>query len=83
MNQNELFQFLLWSLGINYAILLCWFSAIAFARGFVRKVHGYWFNLSDQTFDTVHYSGMAFYKVAIFIFNLAPLLALWIIRGGG
>lgn len=82
MDQDFLCRFLLWSLVVNYAILLTWFFAFVFVRDFIRRLHGRWFNLSDQTFDAVHYGGLAAYKIAIFIFNLAPLLALWIARGG-
>ena len=54
-----------------------------FARDFIRSLHGRWFRLSDASFDAIHYGGMAGYKLAIFAFNLAPLLALHIARGGG
>ena len=76
MHTDALQHFLLWSLGINYAILLAWFLAFVFARGWMRAVHGRWFQLSDTTFDAIHYGGMAVYKIGIFLFNLAPLLAL-------
>lgn len=82
MSSDSLYDFMIWSLVVNYAVLLIWFLAFLFARGFIRKIHGRWFNLSDQTFDAIHYSGMAFYKVVIFFFNLAPLIALCIVRGG-
>lgn len=83
MDPDFLCNFLLWSLAINYAILLVWFFAFACARGFIRKLHGRWFDLSDQAFDAVHYGGMAAYKIAIFLFNLVPLLALYMARGSG
>ena len=82
MDLDFLCRFLLLSLAVNYAILLSWFLAFVFARGFMRRLHGRWFNLSDTTFDAIHYGGMAAYKLAIFFFNLAPLLALCIVRGG-
>lgn len=80
MNLDFLCRFLLWSLAINYAILLTWFFAFVFARDWMQQIHGRWFRLTDSTFDTVHYSGMAAYKLAIFIFNLVPLLALCVAR---
>lgn len=83
MNYDSLCRFLLWSLAINYAVLLAWFFAFVFARNWMQKIHGRWFRLSDSTFDAVHYGGMAAYKLAILFFNLVPLLALWIARGGG
>jgi len=75
-------RFLLWSLAINYVFLLTWFTAFAFARGFIRRMHGRWFTLSDATFDAIHYGAMAGYKLAIFMFNLVPLVALWVLKGG-
>ncbi|GAB3092330.1 DUF6868 family protein [Lysobacter terrae] len=69
-------QFLLWSLVTNYAILLTWFLVFRFARGWLRKLHGKWFNLSDSAFDSIHYGGMAVYKIGILLFNLAPLVAI-------
>ncbi len=73
-------RFLLWSLAANYVILLVWFAAIVFAHGWVRRLHGRWFHMSDNTFDAIHYGGMAVYKVGVLIFNLAPLVALCLAR---
>lgn len=83
MDLDFIARFLLAALAVNYAILLIWFLAFVFARDFIRTLHGRWFRLSDASFDAVHYGGMAGYKLAIFAFNLAPLLALHIARGGG
>jgi len=80
VSTDFLCNFLLWSLAINYAVLLAWFLAFAFARNWMKRLHGRWFNLSDSTFDAVHYGGMAAYKLAIFFFNLAPLIALCLVR---
>ena len=82
MNHDFIYQFLCWSLIVNYAILFIWFFAFVFARNWLRKLHGRWFQLSDTTFDTIHYGGMAIYKIGIFLLNLAPLLALWLIGNG-
>jgi hypothetical protein len=81
VDPDFIFRFLLATLAVNYAILLTWFLAFVFARDFMRKLHGRWFTLPDATFDAVHYGGMAAYKLAIFFFNLAPLIALCISRG--
>ena len=78
MNDSILSQFLLYSLIINYIILLIWFFTFIYAREFLRKLYGKYFNLSDQTFDAIHYAGMALYKIGIFLFNLVPLLALYL-----
>ncbi len=72
-------RLLLWSLLINYAILLVWFAALVFARDRIYRLHGKWFSLPKRTFDAIHYGGMAGYKIGILIFNLAPLIALCVV----
>ena len=83
MNASYVQQFLLYSLAVNYAILLAWFFGFVFAHGAMRKLHSRWFRLSPEQFDCVHYAGMAAYKIGIFLFNLAPLLALWLVGSTG
>ncbi|NNG80796.1 DUF6868 family protein [Acinetobacter sp. ANC 5378] len=77
MNLDFWFRFLLSSVLINYIILMIWFLAIIFARDWIKQVHGKWFNLSDTTFDAIHYGGMAVYKIGILLFNLVPLITLY------
>ena len=83
MTTDFLCRFLLWSLLANYAILLIWFFAFMLARDWMHRLHGRWFRLTDATFDAIHYAGMAAYKLAIFFFNLVPLLVLSAMPGGG
>lgn len=66
---------LLWSLAVNYGVLLVWFAAIAFAHDWVYRLHTRWFRLSRETFDALHYGGMAAYKIGTLLFNVAPLIA--------
>jgi len=80
MPGHFLFRFLLFSTLINYALLIVWFLAFVNARDWMRRFHGRWFKLPDATFDAIHYGGMAAYKIGIVLFNLAPLLALWLLR---
>ncbi len=80
MHDHLVFRFLLFSTLINYAVLIVWFLAFANAREWMRGLHGRWFKLPDATFDAIHYGGMATYKIGILLFNLAPLLALWLLR---
>ncbi len=68
-------EFLLWCLIVDYAVLLLWFLLFTVARVWMYRLHGRWFKLSEGTFDLVHYSGMAALKLAIVVFNVAPLLA--------
>ena len=80
MHDHLVFRFLLFSTLINYAVLIVWFLAFINARAWMRGLHGRWFKLPDATFDAIHYGGMATYKIGILLFNLAPLLALWLLR---
>lgn len=70
---------LLWCTIINYGLLLWWFLVFSLARDWMHGFHGRWFRLSDGQFDAIHYTGMAMYKVGIFLFNLVPYLALMIV----
>ena len=72
-------NFLQWSTLINIAILLMWFMWFVFAHDWVQEFHGKWFRLSREQFDGIHYAGMAIFKMGIWLFNLVPLLALYII----
>ena len=72
-------SFLLWCTVINFGILFVWFLVFTLARGWMRRLHGRWFRLSDERFDTLHYLGMSIYKIEILLFNLVPFIVLWII----
>lgn len=76
MSVSELQSWLGWCLVINLAVLIWWASWFLLARDWIYRLHGRWFNLSEQQFDAIHYGGMAFYKLLILVFNLAPWLAL-------
>ena len=68
-----------WCILINMGIFLWWFLWFALARDFMYRMHGKWFKLSEEQFDTVHYAGMALYKIGIWLFIIGPYLALHII----
>ena len=42
-------------------------------------IHTKWFNISVETFDGIHYAGMAFFKMGTLLFILIPYLALHIV----
>jgi hypothetical protein len=59
MTLAEIKELLLWSTCINYAILFTWFGVFIFFREQLYRFHVCFFTLSDETFDAIHYSGMA------------------------
>ena len=70
---------LLWCFIINIGILLWWFLFFTLAHDWVYQFHGKWFKLTVDKFDTIHYAGMAFFKICIFLFNIVPYFALRIV----
>ena len=70
---------LAWCTVINMGLLIWWALFIMFARAFVYRLHGKLFPMSEERFNAIHYTGMAYYKIAIFLFNLGPYIALRIV----
>ena len=70
MNITQISDFLLYCMLINYIILMIWFIAFIFAKDWMKRLHGQWFQISDQQFDAIHYGGMAIYKIGILLLNL-------------
>ena len=76
----ELFrEVLAWCSVINIGLLLFWLLWLTLAHDFVYRFHGKFLNLSVERFDTIHYAGMAIFKIFIFVFNIVPYLALRIV----
>ena len=78
MTLETLRHILLWSLAVNYGVLLIWFAAFTSAHHRLYRLHNRWFTISREIFDAIHYGGMAVYKIGILLVNLAPLVALWL-----
>lgn len=81
MEKLFLKELLGWSLLINFGILLWWVIMLKIAHDWIYSMHRWWGfkNLSAEKFDEIQYSGMAFYKLLIFVFNVVPYLAMVII----
>jgi hypothetical protein len=74
---NEIKHILLWCVVVNYAVLFVWSGVFIFAHDWMYRLHTRWFRLSLETFDALHYAGLAVYKIGIILLNLVPLIALW------
>ena len=72
-------EFLLWCTAINLGLLLYWWLMFVFAHDWILAFHGKWFRLPVERFDSIHYTGMAVFKILIFVFNLVPYFALVIV----
>lgn len=76
MSLEMLSSFLGWCTLINVVLLSVWVLGHWLAHDFIYRFHNRLFLLSKETFDGIHYAGMAAYKIAIFMLNLVPYLAL-------
>lgn len=80
MDISTLREFFGWCSVINIGLLLYWFVMIVCAHDWVYKVHTKWFKISTEQFDSIHYGAIAFFKLAVFVFNIVPYFALMIIQ---
>jgi hypothetical protein len=78
MAMTEIKAALLWCIGLNYGVLLLWSVAFIFAHDWMYRLHTRWFKLSVETFDALHYAGLAIYKIGILLFNVVPWIALYL-----
>jgi hypothetical protein len=70
--------FFMWCTILNVTLLLAMFLAIALAGDFVYRMHGIWFRMPRQTFDTALYGFFGLFKLLVIVFNLVPYVALLI-----
>jgi signal transduction histidine kinase len=75
----QLQSFLGWCAVINIGILLWWFGLFVVAHDWIYALHTRWFDIPKAQFDAIHYSGMAIFKLAFFLFNVVPYCALMIV----
>jgi len=79
MTMHAIKDVLAWSAGLNYLILFIWFAIFVLAHDWLYGMHGRWFKFSVETFDVIHYAGLAIYKIGIILFNLVPLVAICLV----
>ena len=68
-----------WCSIINIGLLFWWFFLLMFAHDWVYRVHSKWFKLSVESFDTIHYAGISFFKIIVVVFNVVPYFVLRIV----
>ncbi len=69
-------SFLAWCTLINLVFLLIWFFFLTAGSGWMRRMHGKWFALSEEGFAAIHYKMLAYFKLLWVFFNLTPYLVL-------
>lgn len=63
------------------ALLIVWFAGFAAAGDWIYQMHTRWFQIPRQTFDAIHYAGMAATKITIILFFLLPWIAIKLFSG--
>ena len=79
MTAETLRAMLAWCSLINIVLLVLWFLSFILAHDWMYRMHNKWFKMPVETFNSIHYGSMAFFKLGIFLFNLVPYLVLRII----
>ena len=79
MSVEQLAAFLGCCTLINFAFLLLAAVFLALAKDFVVNTHARLFGIGESELPGIYFRYLAYYKIAIFVFNLTPYLALRII----
>lgn len=72
-------EVLLWCFVMNSGLLTAWLLVFTLGHDWYYRLQSRWFKLPVERFDTVHYAGIAAYKLSTLFFNLIPYIALHIV----
>ena len=73
---DSLTRFLGWCTVINLGFLVFGSLAVTLVRDTISSIHGKMFGLSEADLSRAYFQYLAQYKIAIFIFNLVPYIAM-------
>ncbi len=73
---KELMHFFGWCVILNLVILFISTLFMIYGRNFVYRLHAKLFNISEESFNTIAYAYLGFYKLLFLIFVLVPYLGL-------
>ncbi|MFH2138077.1 MAG: DUF6868 family protein [Candidatus Omnitrophota bacterium] len=68
-----------WCFVLSMVLVFWWFIMMVFAGDFIYGMHSKFFAMSRETFNAIHYSGIAILKTMIFILFLVPYIAIKIV----
>ena len=69
-------EFLGWTTAINFGILMFAVIMLVLMRSYISKIHAKMFGLSEADISRAYFQHLGQYKIAIFVFNLVPYIAL-------
>ena len=76
MTAESLRLFFALSSVINICVLVFWIAWLMYAPDFVYRIHSRWFKMSMDQFYVVHYRGIIYFKIGIFLLNVVPYFVL-------
>lgn len=80
MDIDTVTAFFMWCTILNVGLLALSFLMCALAGNWVYRMHGKWFSIPRETFNTAMYSFIGLLKIFILVFNLVPYVALLIVK---
>ena len=72
-------SFFMWCTIINYGLLVVWGVLFMIPNNPVFRIKARMGQMTTEQFATLNYAGIVLYKIGIFLFNLVPMIALYII----
>ena len=75
-NISFLISFFGWCSLLNMGMLLFATLFLTFFRNFTKNIHSKLLNIPETELDILYFKYLANYKIGIFLFNLAPYVAL-------
>ena len=72
--------FFFWCSVINYGLLVVWAVLGTFGRKWLYPLWSRWFRLTPEQFDAINFGGITLYKTGIFLFNIVPCVALYLVK---
>ncbi len=75
-------MFLGWCAVINTGLLILWFLFFWLGHDLMYRQHRRLFRLPVETFDAIHYAGLATCKAGIVLLNLVPSVVLALMGRG-
>lgn len=75
--EGSITQFFLYCLYVNGAIFLLAAVLLLTAKNRLAKMHAAMFGISEDAVKKAYFRYLANYKIGIFLFNLAPFIALY------
>ncbi len=73
-------EFFMWMTVVNFGVFM-WSAIMCIGcKGFIYRIHGKMFGLSQDTVNTMLYGFLGFYKIVFIVFVLIPWIALVIME---